>query len=240
MRPLSRRLGGLGMPSLARRRDLLIVARDVEEHLTAKSAFAVTGLLAPGVLGLLLLAADIHLGWTVPLGGGMVLATVGFLLPDLEIKAQARRRRAEFRAALAVFLDLTAVTLAGGAGVEGALTSAASVGHGWAFDRIRGALESSRLARTPPWVELGRLGADLDVSELVELAASVSLAGTEGARVRATLTARTESLRLHQLADAEGEASAATERMSLPVMVLFAGFLIFVGYPALAAVLDGL
>lgn len=240
MQPLSRRLGDLGLPTPARRRDLLVLGRDVQEHLTAKSAFAVTGLLAPSVLGLVLLAADIRLGWPVPLGGGIVLATIGFLVPDLDAKAQARRRRAEFRTALAVFLDLTVVTLAGGAGVEGALTTAASVGRGWTFDRIRGALESSRMTRVPPWEELGRLGTELDVSELVELASSISLAGTEGARVRATLTARTESLRLHQLADAESEASAATERMSLPVMVLFTGFLVFIGYPALAAVLAGL
>ena len=33
--------------------------------------------------------------------------------------------------------------------------------------------------------------------------------------------------------------NAATERMSLPIVALFAGFLIFLGYPAMAAVLGG-
>ena len=35
------------------------------------------------------------------------------------------------------------------------------------------------------------------------------------------------------------QAQAATERMSLPVVLLFAGFLIFIGYPAIARVLTG-
>jgi uncharacterized membrane protein len=48
------------------------------------------------------------------------------------------------------------------------------------------------------------------------------------------------SLRAHQLAEAETQAQAATERMSLPVVLLFAGFLVFIGYPAIARILAGL
>ena len=54
------------------------------------------------------------------------------------------------------------------------------------------------------------------------LAASVSLAGTEGAKVRQSLAAKAAALRTHQLTDAEGSAQAATERMSLPVVLLMA------------------
>src|SRR5581483_1383228 len=116
----------------------------------------------------------------------------------------------------------------------------ALVGQGWAFDHLRSALDAARLARRPPWDVLGRLGAELGVTDLVELAASVSLAGTEGAKVRASLAAKAASLRSHELADAETTAQAATERMSLPVVVLFAGFLAFIGYPAIDHGLTGL
>ncbi len=80
---------------------------------------------------------------------------------------------------------------------------------------------------------------EIDVAELAELAASVSLAGTEGARVRASLAARASSLRVHQLTNAEALEQSATERMSLPVMALFLGFLIFIAYPALGQILNG-
>lgn len=73
-----------------------------------------------------------------------------------------------------------------------------------------------------------------------QLAATVGMAGTEGARVRSSLRSRAIAMRERQLTDAEGVANAATERMSLPIVALFGGFLIFLGYPALAAVLGGL
>jgi hypothetical protein len=64
-----------------------------------------------------------------------------------------------------------------------------------------------------------------------ELAASISLAGPEGAKVRASLGAKAVSLRAHQL--------AATEKMSLLVVLLFAGLLCFIGLPAVVRVLAG-
>ncbi|HVQ94776.1 MAG TPA: hypothetical protein VMU51_27330, partial [Mycobacteriales bacterium] len=129
---------------------------------------------------------------------------------------------------------------AGGAGVDGALTDAAAVGEGWAFGQLTRALTVARVTRTTPWARLRQLGEELDVPELSELAASVSLAGTEGAKVRASLAAKASALRVRELTDAEGHAQAATERMSLPVVVLFAAFLVFIGYPALSTVLNGL
>ena len=69
---------------------------------------------------------------------------------------------------------------------------------------------------------------------------SVGLAGTEGARVRESLAAKAASLRSHELSQAEAEAQSASERMSLPVVLLFLGFLVFVGYPALDRIVTGL
>ena len=86
----------------------------------------------------------------------------------------------------------------------------------------------------------GHLGSELGISELTELAASVTLAGTEGAKVRASLTAKAAALRTRQLTDAEATAQAATERMSLPVVLLFGGFLLLIGFPAVAHVLTGI
>lgn len=67
---------------------------------------------------------------------------------------------------------------------------------------------------------------------LAELAASVELAGSQGARIRASLAAKADSLRGHQVAETEAAAEAATERMTIPVAVLLFGFLVFIAYPA--------
>jgi len=194
--------------------------------------------LAPATLAALALGG-VRAGWVAPAWAALVLAAIGFFTPDLGVHAEAERRRRDFRHALAAFLDLVVIALAGGAGVEGALADAADTGSGRAFARIRQSLEDARLTREAPWVSLGRLGEELGIDELGELAASAALAGTEGAKVRSSLAAKAASLRSHQLAEAETDAQASTERMSLPVVLLFAGFLIFVGYPAVAHVLEG-
>lgn len=214
--------------------------RSASVHLAQQAMCGVAGLLAPLLAQLLLTVGDLSLGTTPPLIAALVLAILGFLLPDLRVRAEAKRLRVGFRHALSAYLDLVGITLAGGAGVDSALRDSVTVGHGWAFVQIRRTLDAARLTRTTPWATLRQLGDELSVSELAELAASVSLAGTEGAKVRASLAAKAAALRTHQITDAEADAQAATERMSLPVMVLFLGFLIFIGFPALTQVLNGL
>lgn len=64
----------------------------------------------------------------------------------------------------------------------------------------------------------------------------MSLAGTEGARIRDSLTIRAATLRAHQAAALEARANSATERMSMPVMLLAAAYMLFLLYPAVTAV----
>ena len=135
---------------------------------------------------------------------------------------------------------MVSVSLAGGRGVEGALNEAASAGDGWAFRELRAALADARLLGEAPWAGLARLGADIGVPELAELAASAALAGTEGARVKASVAARAKGLRVRVLADVETAAQSASERMSLPIVLLLLGFVLFLGYPAVTQVLQGL
>ncbi|HEY3810563.1 MAG TPA: type II secretion system F family protein [Acidimicrobiales bacterium] len=233
------RAGASWLLPAAVRRDLAVLGRSPERHLAEQVTLALVGLLFAPVITVLLLLGGAHLPLVVPLWASLLFAVAGFLAPDLGIRADANRRRRDFRHALSSFLDLVVVALAGGGGVETALADAASVGSGWAFGLLRRALDHARLARLTPWAALGRLGQELGVAELSELAASVALAGTEGAKVRASLAAKAASLRTHELADAETADQAATERMSLPVVLLFAGFLLFLGYPAVQKVLTG-
>ena len=229
----------LGLPSPRLRKDLAITGRPVQTHLADKAALALAGLLLPTLVSVAHALLGIQLAWEVSLLASLLTGFIGFLLPDMAVRRDAARRRADFRLALSAYLNLIRVTLAGGAGVEGALTDAAAVGRGRSFNQIRRALTIAKVTRVTPWATLRALGDELDVRELAELSSSVSLAGTEGARVRASLQAKASALRTRELTDAEGDAQAATERMSMPVIVLFIGFLLFIGYPAVAAVLGG-
>lgn len=233
-------LSSLGLPGKTLRGDLAVVGKGSDHHLAEKATLALTGTVLPPLVYLALVVADAGFGWQIPLGAGVLFAAGGFFLPDVHVRREAERRRSTLRHALSAYLNLIRVLLAGGAGVDGALNFAVGVGRGWAFDQLRRALVTAKLTRTTPWSALRQLGAELGVQPLTDLAASVSLAGTEGARVRASLAAKAAALRTRELTLTESEAQAATERMSVPVVVLCAGFLIFIGFPAVANVLGGL
>lgn len=233
-------LSGLGLPTSGMRRDLAMLGRPAERQLAEQATASLAGLLLPPVLAGVLAVGGIALGWQLPVAGAIALAAAGFAAPALAVHQEAGRRRAAARHALAAFLDLVVISIAAGAGVEAALTYAGSTGEGWAFTQIRRALEVAQLTRRPPWESLGQLGGELGITEFSELAASITLAGTEGAKVKASLAAKATALRTRQLADAETTAQAATERMSLPLVLLFAGFLLLIGYPAVIHVLLGI
>ena len=239
-RPAVRVLRRLGLPTASTRRDLATVDKPVDVHLAEQATAAVFGVLVPPVFATLLALAGVSFGFTMPAVASLVLGVAGFLAPELSVRSDAAQHRAAFRDALSSFLDLVVISLAAGSGVDQALDEAASVGSGPAYAELRYALTEARLARVPPWDILAVLGQRLGVAELQQLAATVGMAGTEGARVRSSLRSRAVAMRDRQLTDAEGEANSATERMSLPIVALFGGFLIFLGYPALAAVLGGL
>jgi tight adherence protein C len=239
-RPAVRLLRRIGLPLAATRRDLATVDKPVDVHLAEQATAALAGVILPPAAATLLAFGGIGTGLVVPVAASLILGIAGFLAPELSVRSDAAKYRAAFRDALSSFLDLVVISLASGAGVDQALDEAAQVGSGPAYSELRYALAEARLARVPPWDILAVLGRRVAVPELQQLAASVALAGTEGARVRDSLRSRAVSLRDRQLTEAEGEANAATERMSLPIVALFAGFLIFLGYPAVAAVLSGL
>lgn len=217
--------------------DLIVMDRALGDHALEKVAVGGVGFVLPiGVSTLVSIAGvGVSAGLTFLCAGA--LAVGGFVVPDLVLHAHAERRRREARLAIGAFIDLTTIILAGGGGVETALDAAASSGDGWAFEQIRSALARARLNRQSPWSALDRLGADLGVPELAELASSMTLAGESGAKVRRSLAAKAVSMRDHELAEAHAEAEAATERMAGPVVAMLIGFILLIGYPAAANVL---
>lgn len=237
---LGRLLGSTSVASDRLQADLSLLGRTVEHHYGEKVLLAVFGFLLPSLMGLVMAVGGVGVSLTFPVFTGLALGVIFFFIPDLTVRTQADGRRTDFRHALSSFLDLVVIGLAGGAGVESALADAAAIGQGWAFTQLRNALEVTNLTGETPWAALARLGDELGINELPELAASVSLAGTEGARVRASLAAKAEAMRDHAMAAQEAEAQATTEKMALPVVLLFVGFLVLIGYPAVDAVLTGI
>lgn len=217
--------------------DLAITGQPVETFVATKAILVLVGLVAPALLAL----GWSLVGFAVPVEIPAVLClacAAGFcFLPDVALRKKAGAARAELRRCLGSYLDLVSMSLAGGRGLAEALSVAAQQGESWTFRLLADTADRARPLGVTPWTALGRLGERLRMPELVDLGATLNLAGNEGAQVRASLTARAATLRGRMLADATGDAAAADQSMSIAQVLLGLGFLLFITYPAVFQVI---
>jgi hypothetical protein len=164
----------------------------------------------------------------------VVGGVAGWWWARVDLASDAANARRAFRHPVASNQHQVTILIAGGAGVETAMFDAAAIGAGPPFDHLRAALSTAQARREPPWRQLGALGARIRVRELAELQAAMTLAGG-GAQVKESLTAKAAAITANDLAAVEADAQARSETMVLPVTLMFAGFLVLLGYPALAA-----
>jgi Flp pilus assembly protein TadB len=224
-----------GLTTSEREQQLALAGRSSEAWARDKIVGAAAGFAVPIMVWMSLAASGVLLP---PVMAGLAVAAGvgGWLLPDLKLRDEVARRRKAFQYALSAYLDLVNVILAGGAGIQTALVAAAQAGDGWAFAELRLALDRAERINQPLWTAFDDLGTELGVTELRDLASSLGLAGTQGARVRASLAVKADTLRARQIAETEAAAEATTERMNLPTAVLLLGFLVFIVFPAVTAI----
>jgi len=226
----------LGGAAGRRAQDLAITDRSEELLLGRQVVSGLVGLVFLPAAAIALGAVGLQIPVAVMLGSP-VLAVGCAWLPQHELHHHAEAQRREFRHALSSYLDLVAMSLAGGRGAPQALAETAALSEARAFRMLADALVTARLTGANHWHALGELGRRLGLPELGDLAASLTLVGDHGARVRETLAARAATLRRRALTDAEGNAAQADQGMRIAQVLLALGFLVLIAYPALAAVL---
>ncbi|MEJ7634962.1 type II secretion system F family protein [Aeromicrobium sp.] len=220
-----------GWQLMRTREDLAVMNRPMTTHLGTKALLALAAFIwLPATVFVLGLAGGIGL----PVVFAILAAVVAFFLPDVALHREAESRRRDFRHVTGAFLDLVAMNLAGGRGLPEALMAASSFGDHWAMVRMRQALSNARIMGWTPWEGIARLGRDLGVDELRDLASALALAGDEGARIRLSLMARAESMRRKEMVDIEGAAGESSQSMLMAQLLMCVAFLVFLAYPAVS------
>lgn len=181
------------------------------------------------------LSKSFGVGMPVVAEGAIVIVSplLGVSWRSSTIKKRATHARNTFLYALSSYLDLVSVLLAGGAGSETALYAASHTGNSWSFRALRETLETARATRVPIWNAFADLGRRFGITDLERVAGSMQLAGEQGAKVRLSLATQAEALRARQISEIEAAAQESTERMGVPTVLLFVGFIALLGYPAL-------
>ncbi|MER5911091.1 type II secretion system F family protein [Streptomyces sp. NPDC001982] len=214
------------------RADLAVLDRSWEKFLATKVLLATAGLFFGPFLFAVVWTMGFGSSPVIPVWLALLCAALFFFLPDLEVRRDAADKRRDLRRVIGAYLDLVSMSLAGGRGLPEALMAAAEVSDGWATHRIRNALADARITGISQWQALGALGEELGVEELKDLSASLALVADDGAKVRESLASRAETMRHRELAEIEGSAGEKSQSMLVAQLLLCAGFLVFLIFPA--------
>ncbi|MGW5342907.1 type II secretion system F family protein [Streptomyces sp. NPDC004050] len=217
-------------------KDLALTGGAPARFVLTKVALAGAGMLLPplSTVPLLLLGLPLYLPAIV----GLLAAIVLWFAPDLALRDKAQRARVEFAHAMAAYLDLVALRRAGNVSAEQAMEQAATVGRGWAFQRIQAALAQSRVDKVAHWESLARLTAELDLPVMDDLAAIMRQSADDGASVYATLRSRARNLRTELLAAQATDANADSEKMTAPGALLAVLVMLLIAFPAIIRMLN--
>lgn len=228
----------LGSPHITRTLGLLDRPADV--HAAYLTAGAIGGFVIPVTFSTLLRIVGLN---PTPLAASLVVglagAGLGGLVVHLDATQRAERISTDLRHQLSAYLNVLTMLLAANHGNEGALKLAAEAGDGRLFVELRRRIVESSTAGRPTITALAALGRDLGLVELVEIAASASLATSQGAAVSRSLAAKTETLRAALQTEAEQEARLRTGRIAFPLVAMGLVFMVIGLYPALSSIHQG-
>jgi tight adherence protein C len=220
--------------------DLALTRRDLQTWLGRVTGLALVFGLGPAVLMLArrLGGDDVSLQWAPVVGLGLAVAAVVLSVKDL--RSEASRLREQFTWGLSIYLDLVAMSMEAGQGHAQALPAAAQMGTaragaGRVFTEIRTAIELAPSKGITAWEALGQLGRRYQIPELVSLRSSMELAQDDGARVKASLIARADTMRTARLAATVERANNATESMRQLTMLAAMLAAIYIAAPYILA-----
>jgi Flp pilus assembly protein TadB len=216
--------------------ELRLVGRSVERHVVSMLLAATAGSVVPTVvLTMLQQAGLLGFGLFVPVAGFLAGALLGPALLHAATVEQAAAVMVDLRHQTSAYLDVVTMLLAANTGYEGALEQASRAGDGRLFVELRHRILEAGARGTSLTEALRRTGVDLGVEELEQVAATASLAATQGAPVARTLAAKCATLRAALATQQESEARLRTSRLTAPIVGMALIFMGLVIYPALAA-----
>jgi tight adherence protein C len=199
------------------------IYRQVELFLALKVLLAGTGLLLGGALGLGSSLAR-------AIGLGLLFGAVGFIAPDFVVGARARKRRERVLNEFPNALDLLAVIVEAGLGLDAALMRYATRATGPLASEISLLATELRVAASRDDA-FARFVDRVPSSETKSFARSVAHADRLGVSLTSTLRAQAADARFRRQAAAEERANKAPVKMLFPT--------VFCIFPALFVVVLG-
>lgn len=234
MRTLARELGG--KKSLVQ--DAKMVGRTLESHAVTKTVGAVAGVVVLGGGGMFISVLGAGISVPILVVAAAVGALLGWWLPDSMLASEAEKQRGDFQQVAESWLELAGQLVTAGSDTFAALVMASSYSDQPAFVTLREALRASAARGEPPWTGLRRLADERRLRFLDPFCAALELAGTTGAGSREAILTQVDSARSKALHEADARAAASGEKMGAPLALIGGAFMVIMGYPPLAGIMD--
>jgi hypothetical protein len=211
------------------KKDLDLLDRTESDFYFEKAIYAIIGLLAPIAITFIT-ASTLGIASAVPLVLSPVLAFSFWFIPDSKVRSLAAARRREFVRFVTVYLELVSVALLGESTPDQAMSKALTVSNSWVFERIRREYRIAEVTRMSKWQALERLGDQVKVPALGEMARMMRMSDDE-VGVRRQLRAACNKLRKQLVTDDAMRAEAATARMQGPIVAMMVPIMLLVLIP---------
>ena len=225
-----------GKPPLLQ--DARMVGRSMESHVVAKFTGLIVGAALLGGGGYLVSLMGVDLPAPILVIAAALGALGGWWLPDSLLKTEAEKERKYFQQVAESWLELAGQMVTAGSDTFAALVASASYSDQPVFITLRDALRESAARGEPPWTGLRRLADERRLRFLDPFCAALELAGTTGAGSRETILTQVEAARSKAMHEADAAAASSGEKMGAPLSLIGGAFMVLMGYPPMAGILD--
>lgn len=222
----------------SRRFELRVAAVTVTTVATRVLTATVVGFVASVVAIMFPVAAGAGWPWWLAVAAPFGVAGLCGWYQYTAISATLRRRYGEFRAGAGAYIALVSVCLTTRRSAAEAVTYAADVGTGRAFEAIAAAVHTAPQMGLQVWEALDAVGAEYGARELEDLATSIANVAGIGVGVESTVIAVAARMRQVDLDDMQRQADRQTAAMFGPTMLFVLGTVAFLAFPLAQRVLE--
>lgn len=165
--------------------------------------------------------------------------TVGFFFPDLMLRTRAEARQQQLREQMAHFIDLVALAVYGGLGLESALEEALAASRNDFGHALKRYLRESRLRNEPSSSAIAAMAEEFRLTDAEPLASALASAEAQGVSVSKVLRAQARAIQERRRMELIEAGEKAHTRMALPVgLLILPAFLIVIVYPSAVQLLQ--
>jgi hypothetical protein len=166
-------------------------------------------------------------------------AAVGLFLPDAILKARAEALQLQLREQMAHFIDLVALAVSGGLGLESALEEALAARDNEFGHALKPYLRESRLRNEPFSSAIAAMAKEFRLTDAEPLASALASAEAQGVSVSQVLRAQARSIQERRRMELIEAGEKAHTRMALPVgLLILPAFLIVIVFPSAVQLLQ--